>query len=110
MSVKDRLKAKRIVTPVDIGGDTFHVRGLTLGELDACEARAKEFPEGVERKVEFGKCLLAVGVCDETGQPVFADVADRDGMDEIATDVLRALVDKIADVNGYGAGEDESKS
>ena len=105
MSVKERLKAKRIVTPVVIAGDTFHVRALTLGELDSIDARAKEFPDDHNRKVAFGTCLAALSVCDENGGKVFDDIADPDVQD-ISTDVLRDLVDAAAKVNGLGGSDD----
>ena len=98
MSTKARLKRLRTVKAVGVAGDTFHVRCLSLRELEALDAYAGD-SEGAERRIRYTRALLAAAVCEADGTAVFADGDDPD-MQDVPTDALKTLTDAAADLNG----------
>lgn len=107
MSAKERLKKLRSVSAVEIGGDTFHVRALSLAELDEIDRAVKDCGEvtDAERKVSYARMLLAMSVCEANGDPVFDGHTDP-AIDQVNTEALRALTDAAAEANGLSGGDE----
>lgn len=88
MSMKDAVLSRK-PQPVEIDGDTFHVRSLTLREAHECEAMS-----------EIDQALYGVrkGLVDESGNRVFAE--DDDAVNDIPLSKLVQL---------YGAVNEATK-
>lgn len=83
------------------GGCVF-VRGLTARERDAFESSIVSVDKNGERKVDARNVrarLVALGVCDESGQPIFTanDVAELGKKSALA---LERLFDTIRHLSG----------
>lgn len=78
---------KRLAHKVEIDGQTFFVRALTLKESD--QARAKE------TAAEQDDLGLRFGVCDANGQPTISDDED---LTLLPMNFRQALMQAIIDV------------
>lgn len=95
--VADRLRKKR-GSPVEIDGETFYVRALTLGE----HRRLAEMPDHLRTPFLIG-CVLCV---DAGGDPELPKLASEtyeqwaeriaEPVDDIPTDTIRALSEGVA--------------
>ena len=96
-SVLARLKKKRGY-PVDIDGETFHVRSLTIGELHRLDLLANEHKTGF-----VVGCALCGEASGEQELPRNSDESDTDWaarvlleLADVPTDTIRALSDGVA--------------
>jgi hypothetical protein len=96
-SVLSRLKKKRGY-PVDIDGETFHVRSLTIGELQRLDLLDADHKTGF-----VVGCALCSEANGEQELPRNADETDAAWADrvlaelaDVPTDTIRALSDGVA--------------
>jgi hypothetical protein len=83
-------------------GGCVYVRGLTARERDAFESSIVSVDKNGERKVNARNVrarLVALGVCDEAGQPVFTE-NDVNGLGKKSALALERLFDTIRHLSG----------
>ena len=83
MSAKDVVFKRRPVA-VEIGGDTVHVRALTMKEALHVDGMKSGENEASPVRYAVSRCLL-----DNDGKPVFAE--DSEEVDQIPMDTLAEL-------------------
>lgn len=77
-------RVKRPVRPVALpGGDTVHVRGLTLAELRRVDERTKSYTDAGERAVMTTVVIAAEALVEADGTRVYPDATAAD-LDEVA--------------------------
>ena len=99
MSTKERFKnAKRTVKAVEVFGETFHIRALTLRELNALDEHA-EGTEGTERSYRYAVGMFAAAVCEADGKAVYGGPTDPD-ISDVPGDYFRELNKAAFALNG----------
>lgn len=97
--VLNKLRKKR-GTDVEVNGDTFHVRGLTLGELRRIDALPNELKTGFV----VGCTLFAENKVDAEfpQQPEESDAAwagrVTEQLGDVPTDTIRELSEQVAKI------------
>lgn len=98
--VLDRLKKKRGY-PVDIDGETYYVRSLTVGELKRLEAVPPAQKTGFV--VGCALCTEASGIAEFPQSDSESDVdwSNRvmEAISEVPTETIRALSDGVANIS-----------
>lgn len=102
MSDRDKLLGRRKVAPVVVGGETVtHVRAMTGRELADFRERVGELDNHPQKGLEIVVVMAHLTACDEAGQRLFKD-EEWDSARDISADVLIAIGEAAAEVNGLG--------
>lgn len=106
-TTKERFKSvPRTVRPVVVEGHTFHIRALTLRELDELDAAAEQAEEGPDRGVAYAYGLFAAAVCEADGSKVYTGPSDQD-ITDVPGDYFRAINKEALKLNGMAKEDDD---
>lgn len=96
MTTREALKnVRRPVQAVELpGGDTVHVRSLSVADLRRVDARLADTPVSDERNVRVLLLISALGLCAADGTPFYPEATDADlaDVEQFTPDQLEAVV------------------
>lgn len=98
MSLKKFLLESRTLTAIAIGAGTVFIRNLNLTEMRSVQDMVARMDHDPEKGLKLVKHLVALTVCDEAGEPLFAGEHDED-LDKVGMDVLLKLSEESTRVN-----------
>lgn len=98
MSIRDRLKAKsKELKEITIDGEKLFLRKMTGAE------RVKHFStlRDESKVAESSAILIALSLCDESGNRLYTDDEISTLNEELTTDIIDKLADEIGKFNGF---------
>lgn len=100
MSLAEKLKSKKLeFKPKTVGGELFHLRGLTRRARADLQAKCRGVNSGKLDTDRLEAELLTACVFDpETNEPVFADSGEWDGVPAMITG---PLIGELLTLNGF---------
>lgn len=96
MSAKDKL-LKRRPKPLEIDGETYYVRPLTVREFQEAAVIIKD----AARYMEYATFTVAKALTDENGAAVFADDKDP-ALADLPLDLTYRLAEEVASLSNTG--------